>query len=139
MMDFEILHDSLAFLTPLRRMPGEFIYKKNNECGILDEEEFLIKLKVDSLIDIYSWKYIGIVSNGKMGIYDYDKERVIIKPKYDYIIESHIHSIKEKRRFLIFNDGEFNIINKRGRLLSNYNFDCITTWVEYGPRRALYM
>ncbi|MEM6966329.1 MAG: hypothetical protein AAF573_16315, partial [Bacteroidota bacterium] len=56
------------------------MFKKNGVCGILDTEGLLIELKVDSLIDIYSCKYIGIVSNGEMGIFDYDKEKIILKP-----------------------------------------------------------
>lgn len=130
---FQILYDSLACLEPLSRMSGRYLFKKDDVCGILDETDILVKLDIDSIVDIHSWKYIGIVADGKMGIFDYAENKIILKPIYDYIFESHIHTNKEKQRFLVLNNDKFNIINKRGKTLTGYGFDQVTTWVEYGP------
>jgi len=109
------------------------MFKKDSICGFLDEDGIYLEFKVDSLIDIRSDRYIGIVESGKMGIYDYDDEHVLIEPQYDFIFESHIHQYGEKLRFVTLNDGLFRIINKKGRVLTKEGFECVTTWVEYGP------
>lgn len=137
--DCNVGFEDYDYIIPLRSTYyGELLYKKNGKCGILDWDGKLITdLKVDTMIDIYSKRYIGIVISEKMGIYDYNSDnysgKILIEPKYDYIIESHLHSEDEKKRFLTFDEGKFSIIDKHGAVLTKERYDCITTWVEHGP------
>jgi hypothetical protein len=132
--DFIYLHEDLDYLSPLYRFYYEFIFKKNGMFGILDEEEILIQMKVDSLIDIYSRRYVGVVNAGKMGLFDFPEKTIILEPKYDYIFESHFHKEHEEKRFLIYDNNLFNLINAEGEVLTEGGFESVTTWVEYGPK-----
>lgn len=132
--DFNLRYENLDFINPLYRMHGRFIFKKDSICGVLDSDDYQVTIEADSLIDILSGRYIGVVNSGKMGLYEYKNEKILLRPEYDYITESHIHMEGDKQRFLVIRDGRFEIINKKGKVLTKERYEGITTWVEYGPK-----
>lgn len=136
---FHVLVDSLQFLSPMRINSYEFIFKKDDFFGLLDEENILVELQVDSIIDLGLNQFLTIVDNDQMGIFDRNLKKVVIKPQHDNIYSLGPNCKKSMCRFIVCNDNQLDIMDEKGKILTPYSFEGITEWIEYGPKDGYFI
>lgn len=132
--EMKILLKDYASIRSIRRHYGEFIVRIDGKEGVMDYDgEVIVPLTYERLYDYGSWDHLGVLQNGRAGILDLEKNKILVTPAHEIIFSSHIHEDGEKLRFLTINKGKFGLVNKRGRTLLPPTYDGITTWVEHGP------
>jgi len=94
----------------------------------------LVPVKYDSIIDQKTYPYYYVVKDGKMGVYEIEKDKEVISPQYEFIGQTRYNSnARDIGNFIILQNGKFGIVNYRGKEVLPAEYDAISSWVEYGP------